>query len=73
MLGTMLSIKPIVDISTGEVEEAGKQRTRRKAMTWLRDKVSLQPELEHLWVCTAWLPTSTSSSRCSRRVTPATA
>ena len=39
MLGTMLSIKPIVDISTGEVEEAAKQRTRRKAMAWLRDKV----------------------------------
>lgn len=51
MLGTMLSIKPIIDISTGEVTEAAKQRTRRKAMTWLRDKVFEQPPLEHLWVC----------------------
>ena len=32
LLGSLLSIKPIVDISTGKVEEAGKARTRRKAL-----------------------------------------
>jgi DegV family protein with EDD domain len=37
MLGTMLSIKPCIDVSTGVVEEAGRQRTRKKAMGWLRD------------------------------------
>ena len=36
MLGTMLSIKPCVDLSTGVVVEAGKQRTRKKATAWLR-------------------------------------
>jgi DegV family protein with EDD domain len=48
MLGNLLSIKPVIDISTGEVHEAAKLRTRRKAMLWLRDKVFAQPEVEHL-------------------------
>ena len=40
LLGTMLSIKPCVDISTGVVEEAGKQRTRKKALQWLASTVA---------------------------------
>ena len=40
LLGSLLSIKPIVDISTGKVEEAGKARTRKKALEVLRDKVA---------------------------------
>lgn len=48
MLGNLLSIKPIIDISTGEVHEAAKLRTRRKAMLWLRDKVFAQPAVERL-------------------------
>ena len=36
----MLSIKPLIDICTGVVEEAGRQRTRRKSLVWLRDKVA---------------------------------
>ena len=40
LLGSMLSIKPLIDISTGVVEEAGRQRTRRKSLIWLRDKVA---------------------------------
>jgi len=43
MLGSMLSIKPIVDISTGVVEEAGKQRTRKKSLVWLHDKMRERP------------------------------
>ena len=39
LLGSVLSIKPLIDISTGVVEEAGRQRTRRKSLVWLRDKV----------------------------------
>jgi DegV family protein with EDD domain len=35
MIGSMLSIKPCIDLSTGEVEEAGRQRTRKKALAWL--------------------------------------
>lgn len=40
LLGSMLSIKPLLDFSSGEVEEAGKQRTRKKALAWLRSTVT---------------------------------
>jgi DegV family protein with EDD domain len=35
LLGSLLSIKPLINVSTGKVEEAGKQRTRSKALTAL--------------------------------------
>ena len=50
LLGSMLSIKPIVDISSGEVAEAAKQRTRRKALGWLRDTVRAAEPVEYLTV-----------------------
>ena len=50
LLGSMLSIKPIVDISSGTVTEAAKQRTRRKALGWLRDKVRDAAPVEQLTV-----------------------
>lgn len=50
LIGTMLSIKPIVDISDGVVEEAGKQRTRRKAFAWLRRKVAEHGKVSDLAV-----------------------
>jgi DegV family protein with EDD domain len=50
LVGSLLSIKPLLDISSGEVAEAGKARTRRKALEWLRDKVFEQPKVEHLCV-----------------------
>ncbi len=51
MLGSILSIKPIIDISTGSVTEAAKQRTRKKSMIWLRDKLFELPDLETVAVC----------------------
>ncbi|MET0727260.1 MAG: DegV family protein [Acidimicrobiales bacterium] len=48
LLGSLLSIKPIVDISTGKVEEAGKARTRKKALEVLRDKVAAAGAVENL-------------------------
>lgn len=48
LIGSMLSIKPLIDISSGEVEEAGKQRTRKKSMMWLRDKLAEFGEIENL-------------------------
>ena len=51
MLGSILSIKPIIDISSGEVEEAAKQRTRKKSMIWLRDKLLETPGIERVAVC----------------------
>lgn len=38
-LATALAIKPIIEVVDGAVEEAGKQRTRAKALKFLVDKV----------------------------------
>ena len=51
LLGNLLSIKPILDISTGKVEEAGKARTRKKALQVLAEKALSLPEVERLCVC----------------------
>jgi DegV family protein with EDD domain len=50
LLGSLLAIKPLLDISTGEVEEAGRARTRRKALQVLRDKVFACPAVEELTI-----------------------
>ena len=39
LFGNMLSIKPIIDFSSGVVEEAAKLRTRKKSLVWLRNKL----------------------------------
>jgi DegV family protein with EDD domain len=51
LLGNLLSIKPLIDVSTGKVEEAGKARTRKKALRWLADRLLEQPVVERLSVC----------------------
>lgn len=56
LLGSLLSIKPLVDISTGTVAEAGKARTRRKALEMLRDKVVEAGAVEHLCVTHGFAP-----------------
>jgi DegV family protein with EDD domain len=50
MLGSLLSIKPIVDISTGKVEEAGKARTRKKSLQWLYDRMKADGPIESVAV-----------------------
>lgn len=40
LLATALSIKPIIEVVDGAVEQAGKQRTRSKALRFLVDKVA---------------------------------
>lgn len=56
LLGSMLSIKPLIHIADGAVEEAGKQRTRRRALEWLRDKLFAADPVEHLTVCHGGAP-----------------
>ncbi len=56
LLGSLLSIKPLLDISTGVVAEAGKARTRRKALQWLRDKVFERPSVEQLTIAHGMAP-----------------
>ncbi len=46
MLGTMVQIKPCLDLSSGEVVEAGRQRTRKKACQWLREELSKAGDVE---------------------------
>jgi DegV family protein with EDD domain len=43
LLGTMLSIKPVIEVRDGAVEESGRVRTRSKALRLLADKVAAQP------------------------------
>jgi fatty acid kinase fatty acid binding subunit len=56
LLGSLLAIKPLLDISTGEVEEAGRARTRRKALQVLRDKVFERPAVEELTLAHGMAP-----------------
>lgn len=56
LLGSLLAIKPILDISSGEVEEAGRARTRRKALETLRDRVVEQGKVENLRVTHGFAP-----------------
>lgn len=49
LLGTVLSIKPVLEIREGVVEEAGKVRTRSKALKLLAAKAS-EGKIEHLAV-----------------------
>ena len=49
LLGTVLSIKPVVELRGGIVEEAGKVRTRSKALKLLAAKAS-EGKIEHLAV-----------------------
>jgi fatty acid kinase fatty acid binding subunit len=55
MLGSMLSIKPVVEIRDGVVNEGGRVRTRSKALKLLAAKVAAQP-IEHLAVLHANAP-----------------
>jgi DegV family protein with EDD domain len=50
LLGSMLSIKPVIDITGGEVHEAGKARTRAKALHLLADRLLTAGEVEHVAV-----------------------
>lgn len=50
LLATALSIKPIIEIRDGVVAEAGKQRTRSKALALLLDKVREAQGIERVGV-----------------------
>ena len=50
MLASALSIKPLIEVRNGEVEEAGKQRTRGKALASLIDTLRNAGTVERLAV-----------------------
>ncbi|MGI8792571.1 MAG: DegV family protein [Acidimicrobiales bacterium] len=49
-LGSMLSIKPIIEVSSGKVESESKQRTRSRSLKYLADKVGEFDNVEQLAV-----------------------
>ena len=40
LLGSLLSVKPVIEVRDGEVEPGPKQRTRARALAWLAEKVA---------------------------------
>ncbi|CAB4889078.1 unannotated protein [freshwater metagenome] len=50
MLASVLSIKPIIEVRDGKVEEGGKQRTRSKALAFLVEKLQSYGQIENLAV-----------------------
>jgi DegV family protein with EDD domain len=53
MLASVLSIKPIVEVRNGRVEEGGKQRTRSKALAFLVEKLKSAGAVENLAILQA--------------------
>jgi DegV family protein with EDD domain len=56
MLGSMLSIKPVIQVSNGIVAEESKQRTRSRCLEYLAGKVRAAAPLERLAVCDGAAP-----------------
>ena len=56
MLASVLSIKPIIEVRDGKVEEGGKQRTRSKALMFLVEKLQSYGPIENLAVMHADCP-----------------
>ncbi len=56
MMGSLLSIKPLIDISGGVVQEAGKPRTRRRALQMLYEQMMAAGKIEHIAVMHGMAP-----------------
>jgi DegV family protein with EDD domain len=50
MVGSLLSIKPVIDLTGGVVHEAGKARTRKRALQMLYERMSAAGLIEHVAV-----------------------
>ncbi len=56
LLGSLLSIKPVVTLVDGRVEEESKQRTRARSLRYLADKARDSPPISRLAVCNGAAP-----------------
>jgi DegV family protein with EDD domain len=56
LLGSLLSIKPVVELRDGVVEQESRQRTRGRALDYLAAKVAADAPLERLAVCDGAAP-----------------
>ena len=50
MIGSLLSIKPVVTLVDGEVAEESKQRTRGRSLQYLADKILSSPPLSRVGI-----------------------
>jgi DegV family protein with EDD domain len=50
LMGTMLSVKPVIEVVDGAVEPGPKVRTRSKALRYLIDRITAEPAVENLAV-----------------------
>jgi len=50
LVGSLLNIKPVIQLKDGEVAEESKQRTRTKALAYMADKVRADAPLERIAV-----------------------
>ncbi len=50
LLGSLLNIKPVIQLKDGEVAEESKQRTRSRALSYMIDKVRADAPLERIAV-----------------------
>jgi DegV family protein with EDD domain len=55
-LGTLLSIKPVIEVRDGVVEQESRQRTRARSLRYLAEKVRAAGPLERLAVASAAAP-----------------
>ncbi len=56
LLGSLLSIKPVIEVRDGVVEQESKQRTRTRALDYLVAKIAANAPLERLAVCDGAAP-----------------
>jgi DegV family protein with EDD domain len=56
LLGSLLSIKPVVTLIDGRVEEESKQRTRARSLRYLADKARDSPPISRMAVCNGAAP-----------------
>jgi DegV family protein with EDD domain len=50
LIGSLLSVKPVIELRDGVVEPESRQRTRSKSLRYLVDKVREHGGVENLWV-----------------------
>ncbi len=56
LLGSLLSVKPVIEVRDGVVEQESRQRTRGRALDYLAAKVIAAAPLERLAVCDGSAP-----------------
>jgi DegV family protein with EDD domain len=56
LLGSLLSIKPVIQVTGGQVEEESKQRTRGRALRYLASKVRDAGPIDRMAACGADAP-----------------